>query len=146
MEKYLSLILSALGSFAVVLFGAWDAPIQMLILAILIDYITGVFRSIIKKDLNSSVGFKGIIKKLLILTVAAASNIIDVMTGGAMLIRTIVINVLAANELLSIIENAGECGVPIPKSLRNAIAKLKEQDNDKDTKSKAAVKSCKGSK
>ena len=99
-----------------------------------VEYITGVAAAIVEKKLSSEIGFKGIIKKVLIFTIVGLANIIDVnviQNGSA--IRGIVLCFYLSNEGLSILENASRCGLPIPDKLREALAQLHGRDGkDRD--------------
>ena len=86
----------------------------------------------INKNLSSEVGFKGIAKKVLILLIVAVGNIVDmyVLDGGAVC-RSTVIGFYLANEGISIFENAGNIGIPLPKKIVSVLKQLKN-DNDKE--------------
>ena len=113
-------------------FGRLDGVLVALIALMAFDYITGVIRAGINHDLCSSVGFKGIARKVLILALVAVGNLIDVhIIGEGSLCRSLVIGFYVANEALSIIENAIGLGLPVPKKLVTIIRELKDK-NDKD--------------
>ena len=86
----------------------------------------------INKNLSSEVGFKGIAKKVVILLVVAVGNIADIviLDGGAVC-RSTVIGFYLANEGISILENAGNLGIPLPKKILSILKQLKN-DNDKE--------------
>ena len=110
------------------LFGGMDMIFCVLIWLITIDYITGVINAIVQGKLNSEVGAKGIAKKVGMLTVVAISNLISRYAG--MDIRTFVIGYYIANESISILENAGKMGAPIPKRLMDILEQLKKGEDD----------------
>ena len=113
-------------------FGRLDGVLVALIALMAFDYITGVIRAGINHDLCSSVGFKGIARKVLILALVAVGNLLDVhIIGEGSLCRSLVIGFYVANEALSIIENAIGLGLPVPKKLVTIIRELKDK-NDKD--------------
>lgn len=115
-------------------FGRLDGVLIALIALMAFDYITGVIRAGVNHDLCSSVGFKGIARKVLILALVAVGNLIDVhILGDGSLCRSLVIGFYIANEALSIIENAIGLGLPVPKKLVTIIRELKDK-NDKDEK------------
>lgn len=115
-------------------FGRLDGVLVALIALMAFDYITGVIRAGINHDLCSSVGFKGIARKVLILALVAVGNLVDVhIIGDGSLCRSLVIGFYVANEALSIIENAIGLGLPVPKKLVTIIRELKDK-NDKDEK------------
>jgi len=110
------------------LFGGMDMIFCVLIWLITIDYITGVINAIVQGKLNSEVGAKGIAKKVGMLAVVAISNLISQYAG--MDIRTFVIGYYIANESISILENAGKMGAPIPKRLMDILEQLKKGEDD----------------
>lgn len=115
-------------------FGRLDGVLVALIALMAFDYITGVIRAGINHDLCSSVGFKGIARKVLILALVAVGNLVDVhIIGDGSLCRSLVIGFYVANEALSIIENAIGLGLPVPEKLVTIIRELKDK-NDKDEK------------
>ncbi|NLB80905.1 MAG: phage holin family protein [Clostridiaceae bacterium] len=109
-------------------FGGMDMILGLLLWLITIDYITGVLNAIVQKRLNSEVGAKGIAKKVGMLSVVAISNLISQYAG--MDIRTFVIGYYIANESISILENAGKMGAPIPKRLMDILQQLSKDDDD----------------
>ena len=128
--EYLKIIFSALGTGLIYVIGGWDVAIQCLLVAIVIDYITGLLKGFKKGKLSSSVGLKGIIKKVGILCLVALSVIVDRLVGETGLIRNTVIYYLTANEGLSIIENLGEINVLVPKILKEKLEQLKEKEGE----------------
>ena len=110
------------------LFGGMDMILCVLLWLITIDYITGVINAIVQGKLNSEVGAKGIAKKVSMLAVVAISNLISQYAG--MDIRTFVNGYYIANESISILENAGKMGAPIPKRLMDILEQLKKGDDD----------------
>ncbi|MEG1525673.1 MAG: phage holin family protein [Clostridia bacterium] len=116
---------------AAYLWGPWDALTAALIVMVSVDYITGLIKAAIKKELSSEIGWKGLLKKvctfLLVAVATVADNVIN-STHGAL--RAAVIMYYIANEALSIAENAGEMGVPIPPKLRSALRQLKSHGEE----------------
>lgn len=106
------------------IFGGFDSLIYALIAFVAIDYITGILLAIHMKKLSSVIGFKGISKKILIFMVVSMGNIVDNILGTGSALRTLVIMFYLANEGISILENAGLMGLPIPEKLKNAIQQL----------------------
>lgn len=132
MEEFIKIIFSVIASIFTLIFGGWDLLAQILVILMIVDYITGVVRSAKQGGLSSEVGFKGILKKVLMLAIVAVGVLIDrgLNVDGA--IRTMVLWYYIANEALSILENVGEMGVPIPKKLQQMIQNL-EKKNDEST-------------
>lgn len=109
--------------------GGWDMALQTLLIVMLLDYITGICKAIYKKKVNSSIGLKGIIKKIGYLVIVAVAVILDHITGETGAIRTLVIYFFVANEGISIIENWGAMGLPLPQKIIDLLEQLKN-DND----------------
>lgn len=118
------------GSLITYLFGGWPALIQILVAFVVIDYITGVLAAAIRGKLNSNIGLKGIAKKVFIFVIVACGHLVDSAMGTQDLVRDAAIYFYIANELLSILENAGEIGLPVPDILKNAIERLKGKEQD----------------
>ena len=127
----LSALFGAILSF---LFGSLDGFLITLIVFVVMDYITGVIDAIVNEELSSDVGFKGILKKVLIFAVVAVANIIDVrvIRQGSVL-RTATVFFYLSNEGISILENIGNIGVPLPKKLIKVLKQLKEKDDECET-------------
>lgn len=120
--------IAAIGSSLTYVFGCWDEPLKILIILMIIDYTTGVMSGCINKKLNSNVGFNGILRKATILLVLIVSVLLDrLLNQGTWVFRTVVAYFYVANESLSILENCGKCGVPLPKKLLKALEQLKDR-------------------
>lgn len=113
------------GSITAVL-GGWDLALQVLVLFVVLDYITGLVAAWYSKSLNSQVGFKGICKKVLLFIPIAICYALDQIIGQEIL-RSLAIFFYIANEGLSIIENLGRCGVLVPTPLLDALEQLKKR-------------------
>ena len=100
--------------------------------SIVLDYLSGITKAFINKNLSSDIGFRGILKKVAILLIVMLGVLVDRVTGESGAIRTLVIYYFVANEGLSILENLGECGLPIPKKLKEALKTLKKEGNKKN--------------
>jgi len=126
------------GSLIIAAFGGWNAGMIMLISFMAADYITGlIVAGVFKKSpksanggLESKAGLKGICRKVVILFLVFVAGRIDIMMGSNFLMRNMVIIAFAANEAISICENAGLMGVPIPAPLKKAIDVLKKSGDD----------------
>ena len=127
-EIYLSIISGATTAF-VFLIGGLDVAIQCLLIAIVLDYISGIIKAYVTKTLSSQIGSKGILKKVSILLVVMLAVLVDRVTGESGAIRTLVVYYFVANEGLSIIENLAQAGVPIPKVIKDALKALKKENN-----------------
>lgn len=126
-EIYNSIIAVVLTSF-VYLIGGLDVAVIALLVAIVLDYISGVIKGYVTKQLSSQTGFRGIVKKVAILIIVMLAVLVDRVTGDTGAIRTLVIYYFVANEGLSIIENLGQAGVPIPQSIKKALKALKKEN------------------
>lgn len=127
------------GVFAVIglWLGLFIGPVNGLLIALIVfvltDYVTGFASAIVRKELSSSVGFKGLARKVLIFLIVGIANVLDVYVLGAnAVLRTAVILFYMCNEGLSIIENAGEIGLPIPKKLKDVLAQLRKKSGEDD--------------
>ena len=121
---YITLTAGFLGWF----WGGFDGFMYALMVFIIIDYITGLMLAILERKLSSEVGFRGIFKKVLILTFVGVGHILDqyvLINGNA--IRTAVIFFYLSNEGISILENTSKIGLPVPKKLKGV---LKQLDNN----------------
>jgi toxin secretion/phage lysis holin len=140
MKEFICAAIAGLGTFLTFIFGDWDVALQCLVIAIALDYISGLIKAFVNKELSSKIGLKGIIKKVGILVIVALAVLIDKVTGESGAVRTLVIYYFVANEGLSIIENLGEAGLPIPEVLKKALKSLKNQSKGKSNDKKLSTK------
>lgn len=129
MKNIMNFITGTLATTLVYFLGGWDIALQSLLIFIVIDYITGICKAVYNKKLNSSVGAKGIIKKVGYLLIVAISVILDKIAGDTGAIRTLVIYFFVANEGLSIIENWGGMGLPLPNKIKEILEQLKNENS-----------------
>lgn len=112
--------------------GGFDTLIYALIAFVSMDYITGVWLAVLEKKVSSDIGFKGISKKMMIFVLVALGNIIDqLVIGNGSTLRSMLIMFYLSNEGISIIENAGRMGLPLPQKLKEALQKLDNNIPDK---------------
>lgn len=111
------------------LFGGLDAVLAALLIFITLDYITGIIAAIVEGKLSSKVGFLGLLKKIVILMIVVVAHTIGQALGISE-IRSLVIGFYIANEGLSILENAGRIGVPLPKKLMDVLEQLKNDETE----------------
>ena len=98
-----------------------------------VDYVTGVMCAVVDKKLSSSVGFKGIFKKILIFALVGVGHILDTMViGTGSVLRTAIIFFYLSNEGISLIENAGHLGLPIPAKLKTVLEQLHDRAEKED--------------
>ena len=125
------------GSFIAGLFGGWDASIRALLLFMAIDFLTGlilagVFRKSPKTasgGLQSKIGWKGVSRKCVALLLVLISAQLDLILGTTY-IRDAVCIAFTVNELISIFENAGLMGIPMPAALKKAIDLLQSKGKE----------------
>ena len=130
----IQLIFSAVGGWLGYILGGCDGLLYALIAFVVIDYITGVMCAIINRELSSAVGFKGIFRKVLIFLLVGIANIIDVQViGTGAVLRTAVIFFYISNEGVSLLENAGHLGLPIPEKIKTVLEQLHDRaENGKE--------------
>ena len=134
MREYLIAAIGTVGAAIISSLGGWDLALQTLVMFMAIDYVTGlVVAGVFKKSkksasggLDSSLGFKGIIKKSVMLMVVFIGYQLDNFIG-ADFARYAVIIAFLVNESISIIENVGLMGIPIPNAIKKAITILSEK-------------------
>jgi toxin secretion/phage lysis holin len=126
-EIYNGIIAGFLTTF-IYLVGGLDVALVCLLVAIILDYLSGLTKAYVTKQLSSQTGFRGIVKKVALLIVVMLSVLVDRVTGNTGAIRTLVIYYFVANEGLSIIENLGQAGVPIPQSIKKALKAMKKEN------------------
>ena len=127
----LSIIIGIIGGFLASVLGGWDLLLKVFIGAIIADYATGVLAALFNHKLSSEVGFKGIVKKMMmIIVVSFAYNLQTILT---LPLREIVLMFFIANEGISLLENCSNVGLPLPEQLRDALIQLRN-GSDKDKK------------
>lgn len=131
MDKWFQTIVAAGGALASYLFGEWSALLSVLLTFVVIDYISGVIAAAVDGKLNSHKGWVGIAKKVSIFFIVAVAHLVDTALGDSHIFRDASIFFYIANEVLSIVENIGRMGVPIPEKLTNAVEVLKGKGEDK---------------
>lgn len=109
--------------------GGRDGFLFALLAFVVTDYVTGVMCAITGKKLSSAVGFKGIFRKVLIFTLVGIAHLLDMyILGQGSVLRTAVIFFYLSNEGVSLLENAGHLGLPIPKKLRSVLQQLHDKE------------------
>lgn len=129
-------VIGAVGSFIAGALGGWDDALITLAAFMLIDYVTGwIVAAVFKKShktesgcYSSAIGMKGLCKKIMILLLIAVAHRLDQLIGGSY-IRDGACIVFIGNEAMSILENAGLMGIPIPKVITNALDVLHDKQN-----------------
>lgn len=126
----IQIIFVAIGAYIGWFLGGFDGLLYALVAFVVLDYITGLMVAVLEKKLSSSIGFKGIFKKVLIFIFVGIGHIIDfyILQNGSA-VRTAVIFFYLSNEGLSIVENAAKIGLPVPESLKKVFTELKKEDD-----------------
>lgn len=132
--KYINIISAVIGTILTVIIealGGWDKSLELLIVVMVADYFTGVLcaatgNSKKSKGLNSQIGFKGLCKKVVILVAVWVAAVLSRTTDFTE-IREIFIYGFISNELISIVENCGLMGLPLPNKIVDIIEILKER-------------------
>lgn len=125
--KIYAAAVTAGGATASYLFGSWTALLGTLVAFVVADYITGVFAAGAEGKVSSAVGMLGIAKKVTIFFLVAVAHMIDVAMNSGNVIRDAAIFFYLANELVSIMENCGRLGLPVPDVIQKAVVVLKKK-------------------
>lgn len=127
----IQILFTAVGGWLGYFLGGCDGLIIALLLFVAIDYITGVMCAVADKKLSSEVGFKGICRKVLIFMMVGISNILDTkIIGSGSVLRSAVIFFYLSNEGISLLENAGHLGLPIPEKLKVVLEQLHDKERE----------------
>lgn len=128
LETVIKTLIGVSGATASYLWGEWSVLLQVLVVFVAIDYVTGFMAAAVQGKLKSEVGLKGIAKKVFIFAIVAVAFMIDKALGGdSTLFRDAAIFFYLANEALSILENAGKAGVPVPPKIQQAVEVLRSK-------------------
>ncbi|WP_332238865.1 phage holin family protein [Sporolactobacillus sp. KGMB 08714] len=122
---------AAIGAVTGYLYGGWTSLMGILIAFVVIDYVSGVLAAAYLGKLSSKVGFHGIAKKVMIFFIVAVAHLSDQIFGLDHIAMNAAIYFYLANELISIIENAGRMGLPVPNQVKNMVELLNGKDGSK---------------
>ena len=126
-------LFTAAGGWLGYFLGGCDGLLIALIIFAVADYITGVMCAVSDKKLSSAVGFKGICRKVIIFMLVGVAHIIDVnVIATGSVLRTAVIFFYLSNEGVSLLENAGHLGLPIPEKLKIVLEQLHDRSEKSD--------------
>ena len=139
LKEFICGFIGVITSLLVSELGGWDSAIITLTIFIVADFITGLMvASFFKKSpkskngaLSSVIGFKGICKKVMIYLFVVVGYRIDLMLGTDYIRNAVIIGFIV-NELISLTENAGLMGVPLPSIILKSIDLLKNKGGNKD--------------
>lgn len=132
MEKMfnsISIAFGVIGGLIVSFLGGWDGLAITLVSFIVLDWITGLLKAIYNKNLSSYTGFKGIIKKVVILIVVGVAVLLE-KNMGIPAIREIVMMFFIANEGISLLENVSQMGIPFPEKLKDILIQLRKKKGE----------------
>lgn len=129
MNNAVKSIIAAVCAMFGFVFGDLNGLMIALVALIILDYISGVIAAVVEKKLSSEVGAKGIAKKIFMLLIVAVANIVDInVIGEGHVLKSVTVVFYIANECISLIENAGQLGVPVPKKLLDVLEQLKSKE------------------
>ncbi|MCU6734955.1 phage holin family protein [Diplocloster agilis] len=134
MEKIfneVSLFFGVAGGIIVKWLGGWDVLLITIVALAILDYVTGVIKGIYQKRLSSEIGYKGLLKKIVMFIVIAVAFIIQQLISDVIPLREVVIMFYVCNEALSLLENAAEF-VPIPDKLKNTLLQLRDKNDTEE--------------
>ncbi|MGN0405347.1 MAG: holin family protein [Bariatricus sp.] len=134
MEKlfnWISIVFGFVGGLFSYWLGGWDILLKTIVFLAVVDYITGLIKAVYLKQLSSEIGFKGLLKKIVMFIVIAVAFVIQQLIGGTVPLREVVIMFYIANEALSLLENAA-IFIPIPDKLRDVLLQLRDKDTDSE--------------
>ncbi len=136
------MLVAGTGAVTGYVWGGWSLPLHLLLWFVVIDWLTGWGAAWMNGELRSRIGYTGIARKMTIFLIIALMHLVDRVLGEMNYFQNTVIFFYLANELLSIIENVGRMGVPIPQSLRNVVQvfQIKSEEGDKQTAQKEEKK------
>ncbi len=116
------------GSIVTFAFGGWSDALSLLLVAMGIDYVTGLASALRRRQLSSSAGFWGLARKGLVLLIVLLAHRIDMLLETGEMAMAGAVYFYIVNELISIAENYGELGLPFPERLRALIAALRDRE------------------
>lgn len=122
---------TAVGGWLGWFLGGCDGLLYALIAFATVDYVTGVMCAIVDRKLSSSVGFKGIFRKVLIFVMVGIAHILDAQViGNGSVLRTAVIFFYISNEGVSLLENASCLGLPVPEPVKAVLKQLHDRSEE----------------
>ena len=122
---------TAVGGWLGWFLGGCDGLLYALIAFAAVDYVTGVMCAIVDRKLSSSVGFKGIFRKVLIFVMVGIAHILDAQViGNGSVLRTAVIFFYISNEGVSLLENASCLGLPVPEPVKAVLKQLHDRSKE----------------
>lgn len=129
------LVFTVTGGWLGYFLGGCDGLLFTLFVFVIADYVTGIMSAIADKKLSSEVGFRGIMRKVIIFLLVGIAQMVDinVIQNGSIL-RTAVIFFYLSNEGVSVLENAAHLGLPVPEKFKDVLEQLHDRDEDGNRK------------
>jgi toxin secretion/phage lysis holin len=122
------MLLTIFATWVSYLLGGYDRGLEILLILVVLDYITGLMKAFFTKNLSSCIGFRGILKKICLFIVICVAVQIDRFINQPDTLRNLVAYAFICNEAISILENAAEMGIPIPDALKELLRKMKKKN------------------
>lgn len=129
MEKIfngISITFGLVGGVCVNFLGGWDKWLYALLFMIVVDYITGLLKAWNLKQLSSEIGFRGIVKKVIIFLIVGVGVVLESLVDSAIPLREVVICFYLANEGISLLENAA-IFLPVPEKLKDVLLQIRDK-------------------
>lgn len=127
------MVMAVTGAVTGYFWGGWSLLLHLLLWFVIIDWLTGWAAAWMNGELRSRIGYIGIARKMTIFLIIAITHLIDQVLGEMNYFQNTVTFFYLANELLSIIENVGRMGVPIPQSLRKVVGVFQTKSEEENT-------------
>lgn len=127
--NFISIMVGFVGGVLTYLLGGWDITLKTIVILAIADYVLGVFKGVYLKKLSSEIGFKGLLKKIVMFIVIGVAYAIQKLLGDTIPLREVVIMFYISNEGISILENAA-IFIPIPDKLRDVLLQLRDKDSE----------------
>ena len=129
-------VFAAVGGWLGYFLGGCDGLVTALVVFVVVDYITGVMCAISDRKLSSAVGYRGVMRKVVIFILVGVASLLDThVLGEVGILRTAVIFFYISNEGLSLLENAAHLGLPIPEKMRLVLEQLHDRsEKESDVK------------
>ena len=126
--------ITVIGGWMGYFLGGLDGLMIALVIFVVLDYVTGIMCAIADKKLSSSVGFKGICRKVLIFLLVGVAHIVDLhVVGSGSVLRGAVVCFYLSNEGVSMLENAAHLGLPVPEKLKVILEQLHDREAPGDS-------------
>lgn len=131
MFNQISIIAGVVGGLAASYLGGWDMLLKTIVILAILDYGTGVLKGIYNKKLSSEIGYKGIIKKVMMFMVICAAYTLQAAISKQVPLREVTIMFFIANEGISLLENASEL-VPVPVKIKEVLLQLRDTERESE--------------